>query len=122
MGERVPEVLVVDDDPEVARTIERALRGKARVTIESSGRAALSRFAQGEQFELVLCDVMMPEMTGTELYDKARALDPGVVGAWVFVTGGATPGERARVAASGARCLAKPFVLADLQALLRSKR
>ena len=118
MGEGIPEVLVVDDDPEVARSIERALKGKARVTVESSGPAALARFARGERFQLVLCDVMMPTMTGTELFERAHAIDPGVAAHWVFVTGGATDGERARVTASGARCLAKPFAFADLRALL----
>jgi nitrogen-specific signal transduction histidine kinase len=77
-------ILVVDDEPLVARALERTLRGND-VTIALSGKDALAALA-GEAFDLVFCDLMMPGVSGMDLYQELR---PDQQERFVFVTGGA---------------------------------
>jgi CheY-like chemotaxis protein len=59
------------------------------------GRAALDRIAGGERYDAVLCDLMMPDVSGMALHDEVAILDPGLQERIVFVTGGAfTEGAR----------------------------
>jgi len=118
-----PRLLVVDDEPLVGRAIQRLLRDVADAEVEPSGRAALARFARGERFDLVLCDVMMPELPAPELHARLSAIDPAAAAGLVFMTGGAfTPREQAFLASVPNRCLEKPLDLAELRALLRARR
>ena len=87
-------VMVVDDEPSVGRAIKRVLRD-FQVVVESSGRDALARLVSGEHFDLVLCDLMMPEMSGMDLYEQVKARAPGYAASFIFMTGGAFT-ERAR--------------------------
>ena len=57
-------VLVVDDEQMLCNAIERILGADHDVTTVTSAREALSRLGAGERFDLILCDLMMPEMTG----------------------------------------------------------
>ena len=70
-------------------------------------RDALARIAAGEQFDVILCDLMMPEMNGMEVYDQ---LSPALRQRVIFVTGGAfTPQARAFLAATRHPHIDKPF-------------
>jgi thioredoxin reductase (NADPH) len=83
-GTAKPVMLSVDDDPEVVRAIERDLRRRYghdyRVLRAESGAAALALLERlrlrGDQVALLLSDQRMPEMTGVEFLEKARALAP----------------------------------------------
>ena len=79
-------VLVVDDDPAVARMLARVLR-PAQVVIVDSGRAALKVCAL-EKFEVIVCDLMMPELTGMDVHAAIIARDPELATRMIFVTGG----------------------------------
>src|SRR5450432_4312273 len=68
-GVMVAKILVIDDQPAVARAIARMLRGYDTST-ETDPRRAVRRVADGERFDLVLCDLEMPEMSGREVYDS----------------------------------------------------
>jgi PAS domain S-box-containing protein len=117
-----PRLLVVDDEPLVGRAVQRLLRDSAEIEVESSGRAAVARLAAGERFDVLLCDVMMPELPGPELHAEIARIDPGAAEAMVFMTGGAyTPREQAFLASVPNRCLEKPLDLAALRALLRGR-
>ena len=70
-GRQVRHLLVVDDDDEVRRYLEQELRANYRVTSCSDGQQALE-LLQSHPFDLVLSDVMMPQMDGTELCRRIR--------------------------------------------------
>jgi signal transduction histidine kinase len=87
-------VLIVDDEPLVARALGRILRGHV-ITEVGSGREALARIRQGAAFDIVFCDVMMPDTSGMEVYDAILAEKPEFLDRLVFMSGG-TFTERAR--------------------------
>jgi signal transduction histidine kinase len=69
-------ILVADDEPGVLATVKRLLeRRGAQVVIAADGAQAKARLAQGE-YQIVLFDVMMPELSGYELLPIARELQP----------------------------------------------
>ncbi len=81
-------VLVVEDEPAVGRTLQRLLVPH-RVTVVTRGREALARIAGGENFDVILCDVMMPEQTGMEFHDRLREERPDLARRIIFLSGGA---------------------------------
>jgi nitrogen-specific signal transduction histidine kinase/CheY-like chemotaxis protein len=90
-GERSgrPRVLVIDDEVLVARAVVRALGEGYEVSSCTSAREALGRLEAGERFDAVLCDLMMPQMSGMELYARTARFAPETASRFVFVTGGA---------------------------------
>ena len=82
-------VLVVDDEPQIGRAVERMLRDHYDVVVVSSAKEALRRVRSGESFALVLSDLMMAEMTGMELYAALKEHSPAHARKMVFLTGGA---------------------------------
>jgi CheY-like chemotaxis protein len=103
-------VLVIDDEEQVGRAIQRALARNHEVTFVQSGREALRRLAEPGGWDLVLCDVLMPEMTGLELQRELRSIAPGLAERMVFMTGGAFAAEAAdALARSPNPRLDKPF-------------
>lgn len=108
-------VLIVDDEELVARAVARLLAGD-RVEVARSGRDALALGPLG-RFDVVVCDLMMPEMTGIELYRRAIAEAPALANRFVFLTGGVfTADARAFLDEPGRRWLAKPVERATLVA------
>jgi len=81
-------VLVVDDEPLMGSAMERVLSDHEVVAL-TSARAALARIEAGERFDVILCDVMMPDMDGMELHTQLSQRVPEMVERLVFVTGGA---------------------------------
>jgi signal transduction histidine kinase len=103
-------LLVVDDDVLVARTLARQLSGH-HVEVVSSGQAALERLSTGKSnFDLVLCDLMMPDMTGMEVYEAVEEKCPALAERFVFISGGGVT-ERSRkfLEAHADRVLPKPI-------------
>ncbi len=108
-------LLVVDDEPLVGTVIQRTLGGEFEIVAVGSGRAALQLLEAGERFDLVLCDLLMPGMSGMALHAAVARLSPALAERTVFLSGGAfTPETRDFLAAPGRECIAKPF---DLQAI-----
>jgi len=113
-------ILVIDDEPLVGRLVERALGRGHRVTAVVSGRDGLDHLVAGERYDLILCDLMMPEMTGMDLYDHVLALSAEQAGRMVFLTGGAFT-RRARDFLEQRPFLEKPFDLSALEDLVRQR-
>jgi PAS domain S-box-containing protein len=114
-------VMVVDDEPQLVKAIERMLSAH-EVTSTSSAAEALERLSQGPHFELILCDLMMADMTGMQLYEELRRVRPEMAARVTFMTGGAFTSEaREFLARVPNRCLEKPFTLEELEAELSRK-
>jgi PAS domain S-box-containing protein len=79
-GGRGEVVLVVEDEPEVKRMAERILtKGGYSVIGTAHGREAIEIYESGEQaIDLLLTDVIMPEMLGTELVERVRSIEPNL--------------------------------------------
>jgi len=111
-------ILVIDDEPQLGRLIRRLLADRHDVRATSSAREALALLtgASPPAFDLILCDVMMPEMSGEKLYGQVTATRPELARRFGFMTGGAfTPEARAFLATLDAPALEKPFDLETLE-------
>ncbi len=112
-------VVVIDDELLVGRSIRRALRGHD-VQVFTNGREALEYFARCPRVDVVFCDLMMPEMSGIDVFDAVNRTRPEIAARFVFMTGGAfTPRARAFLERSEHRCLEKPFELHDIRHIVR---
>jgi CheY-like chemotaxis protein len=117
-GERV---LIIDDEPMILGALRRALGDEYRVTCLSDGREALARFAAGERFDLILCDLMMPDTTGMDLYAAIDRLAPGQGQRMIFVTGGAfTPRAREFLDRVSNPRIEKPVDFQNLRVLMKN--
>jgi signal transduction histidine kinase len=75
---RRPGLLVVDDEPEVLRSIHDLLRLEYRVLTRGSGAAALEVLLADEEVYVIMSDQRMPGMTGVDLLREAKAIRPEV--------------------------------------------
>jgi PAS domain S-box-containing protein len=82
-------LLVVDDEPLVSRALARMLEAEGEVVVADRARDALERVRSGERFDAIVCDLMMPDLSGMELHSALRGFDPILADRMVFVTGGA---------------------------------
>lgn len=111
-------VLVVDDEPLVLTFLVRALARHWQVTGVASGEEAEAKLAE-RAWDAVLCDLMMPGLTGMELAARVAARDPAQRARMLFLSGGAvTPEAQAFVARPDVTCIDKPIDLRALVALL----
>ncbi len=118
---RPPRILVIDDEPLAGRAIRRSLV-EWDVSVSLSAVEALQRFVRGERFDAIVCDVMMPNMTGSALHAELLRLVPEQAERMIFVTGGAlTPETQAFVEEHSDRVMLKPFVIRELQRRIRER-
>ncbi|MBX7098339.1 MAG: response regulator [Myxococcaceae bacterium] len=82
-------ILVVDDEPSLGAAVSRLLALDHEVLVVTSARAAAALIERGERFDVILCDVMMPEVTGIDLHAMLSQLSPEHAQRMVFMTGGA---------------------------------
>lgn len=121
MAEGSPKVLVIDDEPAIARVITRVLRDYD-VTAVVNAASARAELDAGVDYRVVLCDVMMPGESGIDLHAAIKARTPGVADRFVFITGGVlSAAQESYLHNAGVACLAKPFTPDDLRALVRRR-
>jgi len=89
----------------------------------TSAREALALLDAGARFDLVLCDLVMPEVSGMELLGQLQATHPDQARQVVFMTAGAfTPGAQGFVERHRQhRFLAKPIDLEELEAVIAER-
>ncbi len=108
-------ILVVDDEPAVQRAMRRVL-DTHDVVVAHSGRQALDILQDGESFDLIFSDMMMPDMTGMDFYEALLKSRPDVAERVVFVSGGGITIEtRDFLAAVTNVRIEKPFNVAKLR-------
>lgn len=114
-----PRLLLVDDERNVRSVLEALLKGRYDVTPVASVPEARARITESGDWQLILCDLMMPEVTGMDLYDWVEQEHRALASRMVFMTGGAFT-ERARELLDRLpdRWIEKPFDFEQLMALL----
>jgi PAS domain S-box-containing protein len=114
-------ILVVDDEPMIGMAIRRTLQREHEVIALTSAREAQARLTSGERFDVILCDLMMPEMSGMELHQAVASHSPGLAGRMVFLTGGAfTANARDFLDQVPNHRVEKPFSTQELRGLVQS--
>jgi CheY-like chemotaxis protein len=112
-------ILVIDDEPRLAQSMRLLLAPCHDVSVTTRGREALEWVDQGQCFDLVLCDLQMPEMTGMEVYAHLRASAPELAERLVFISGGAyTQATLDFVRSVGNRILDKPVRPRELLSII----
>ncbi len=122
-------ILVIDDEVEIRTAIRRMLK-KYEVIEAGSGKEARQVLQNDRAFDLILCDIMMPEMSGVDLHEWLVETYPSSARQVVFITGGAfTPRTREYLSKVGNLLIEKPFetaafkkIVSELIVVARSKK
>ncbi len=113
-------ILIVDDDPALGSTIQRILARQHDTVAVTSAADAQARLAAGETFDIILCDLLMPGMSGMDLHAALLRDAPDHAARMVFMTGGAfTDRARAFLDRIPNPSIGKPFLSEELLALVR---
>ncbi|HYO66025.1 MAG TPA: ATP-binding protein [Archangium sp.] len=113
-------VLVIDDEPEVIEALARTIGPSHTLERAGSGTRALELLARDTGYDVIFCDLMMPELTGMDLYEVIASKYPELLERMVFMTaGGFTPRAIAFVDQHAPKCIEKPFSPETVRACLR---
>lgn len=116
-------VLVVDDEASIRQLLRVALsRSGHEVEVADSAAEALERVAEGAEYDLVLSDLRMPDLSGVTLLERLEERDRAFRDRIVFMTGDIYSPEADRLTERGYLLLRKPFRLDDVDDLLRRFR
>lgn len=115
-------VLVVDDDPKVGAVIARSLGEQYEVELFDSAQAVIARLRHGTAVDIVLCDLMMPVITGMDVFEQVTREQPQLSSRFIFMTGG-TFTERAEqfLASTTNPFLLKPFASSELRSAVSAR-
>lgn len=112
-------LLIVDDDPAVRTALVRLLGLRHDVTAAKGLVEACALLESGAVFDVVLCDVVMPDGSGLELLARVDRIRPELSGRVVLMTGGAaTREDEQALQVARAEVITKPFDMARLEAAL----
>ncbi|MCL6677747.1 response regulator [Sphingomonas sp. RG327] len=110
----MPRILLAEDDTSMREYLQRALQ-RVGYDVDSVGCGTEAMpLLESDRYDLLLTDIVMPEMDGIELAQKASAIDPDI--RVMFITGFAAVALQSGRAAPEAKMLSKPFHLKDLVA------
>jgi CheY-like chemotaxis protein len=109
-------VLFIDDELPLLNAYRRFFGREYEVVLAEGGEQALAILSKRGDFNVIVCDLLMPKMSGMDVYRRAREIDPELDWAFVFVTGGVMQQEvQAFLRTVGNRVLEKPFDFAVLR-------
>lgn len=109
-------ILVIDDDPLLRALVARTLAKHHQVLTAASGAEALDIIADDTDFDVILCDIMMPEVTGIDLYHHLSETHPLLQQRILFMTGGVfTSKAKEFLANSSQEYIEKPFEIKALR-------
>jgi signal transduction histidine kinase len=105
-----PRILIIDDEPMMCEMLATTLADDYEVITTVDAREALLRFEQGESFDVILCDLMMPNVSGMDVHAELSRSRPEQASRMVFMTGGTfTARARGFLDALTVGHLEKPF-------------
>jgi two-component system NtrC family sensor kinase len=115
-------ILVIEDEPAVLEVVQRALMRKGYlVEGTESGQEGLE-LLESQSYDLILCDIRMPGMSGIEFYQKLEKKKPEMLARLIFTTGDTiSPGSQSFLKLINATVLPKPFELEKLLVVVREK-
>ena len=103
-------ILIVDDEGALGTTLRALLSPPHEAVSVTRASDALARIESGERYDVIFCDLMMPDINGMRFHQILSASRPDLAKRIVFMTGGiGSPGVQQFLQATGARCLEKPF-------------
>jgi DNA-binding response OmpR family regulator len=106
----LPRILVIDDEPLIARVLNRALRRGFEVVVCSTAIEAKELLSAGASFDVILSDMMMPNFSGMDLFEWLRETAPDQADRLFFTSGGAFTDRAAHYQTTMAdRFIQKPF-------------
>jgi CheY-like chemotaxis protein len=112
-------VLLVDAEPLVAASIERLIRPAHDVTVALGGADALRRLEEDPRYDVILCDVTMPDLGGPELHERLAERWPDLARRTVFMSGGAfTERSRSFLERVSNPRVSKPVDVAELEGII----
>ena len=115
-------VLAIDDEALLLKAFQRMLVSHHDIETKLGAREALRCFGQDRQFDVVLCDLQMPDMSGVELYASVKQQWPELAERFIFITGGAFSAEARRfLEEPNIACINKPFQLRELLELIEAR-
>ncbi|MEI6084675.1 MAG: response regulator [Verrucomicrobiota bacterium] len=108
-------VLLVDDDKQLATTIQWILADQQfMVDVANDGAEALQK-VKANEYDVIVCDVMMPKLRGDEVYLEATAVRPELADRFIFITGyAADPKINVFLTKTSCKYLIKPFPVQTL--------
>ncbi|MHC4780919.1 MAG: hybrid sensor histidine kinase/response regulator, partial [Planctomycetota bacterium] len=120
LGEK-PKILIVDDEEVLVEMMENFLKFKGcEVDRAPDGEAGLSKISKNA-YDIILCDIKMPNMNGREMVKQLQEKDPSALEKIVICSGDTvSPDTQSFLRDSGLRTLNKPFTLKELAATLKS--
>jgi PAS domain S-box-containing protein len=115
-------VLLIDDDEMICGLLRRILSKEHDVTVMINAAGALDCIAAGRRFDVILCDMMMPVVTGIDFYERLVQAVPEQAERVVFLTGGAfTVRAREFLDHVPNPRVEKPFSMQNLRALVNGR-
>ncbi len=110
-------ILFVDDEAPMLRAYTRAFGKQHEITMAASGAEALEILATRTDFDVIVCDLVMPKVDGREVYRRATASVPALASRFVFVTAGGVPESELRrfERSVGGTILIKPGAIVELR-------
>ncbi len=113
-------MLIVDDEISLLSSLRRALGRDVDVELASSARDAEAILSGDDNFDVILCDIMMPEVTGIDFFEKITQAKPELRERFVFMTGGAFSGVTQQfLDTTDLPRLDKPFDVRELRKIVR---
>jgi signal transduction histidine kinase len=115
-------LVAVDDEALLLKAYRRMLIDHHDIETRLGAREALRLFEEDRAFEIVLCDLQMPEISGAEFYSMVKERWPGLAQRFIFITGGAfSPEARRFLDDAVIACIHKPFQVDELLELIESR-
>lgn len=112
-------VLVVDDEQQILSMLQRHFREKYDLVVESRGQRALDRLLTGEDYDVVLCDLILPYLNGMSLYRSLVQARLDVAERVIFITGDVlSPAVISFFKHVKNKCVEKPFDMIELEAAI----